>query len=110
MFDNSNYVFSVGVPVLHEVKTYFKTSAKIKQVTYGDLVNCTERKDITTFLENDLALKELAKHLGDRYGTIEGISQNEDDFKTVFNKIGLVQSNQDVLISMEEKAIEKATK
>lgn len=30
MFDKSNYVFAVGLPVLQEVQTYFKNSNKVR--------------------------------------------------------------------------------
>jgi hypothetical protein len=77
MFDKSNYVFAVGVPVLQEVNTYFKNSVKVKQTVYKDLVNCNEKQEVTSILENLFAQEELKKHLGAKYGQVEQLIVND---------------------------------
>lgn len=77
MFDKSNYVFAVGVPVLQEVNTYFKNSVKVKQTVYKDLVNCNEKQEVTSILENLFAQEELKKHLSAKYGQVEQLIVND---------------------------------
>ena len=71
MFDKSNFIFAVGVPVLMEVDTYFKNSDKIKQATFWELINCPNLVDAKKMLENNFAKQELKSHLSNRYGPID---------------------------------------
>ena len=68
MFNKSNYVFAVGLPILKQVETYFKNSIKVKQLVYKDLINCSDKQEVNSLLENTFTKDELKKHLGTRYG------------------------------------------
>jgi hypothetical protein len=68
MFSKSNYVYVTNLPVLQKVDTYFKNSSKVRQVTYKDLVNCKDKRELNDILTNRLTCNELIKHLSARYG------------------------------------------